>query len=217
MAYNINDGEKKKFFVDENVFVPTIAVIKTRASYLDIEIVVGKYQDFLTDKYKQEEYCGVLVQTPDAHGIITDFSDFFKKIDEKKQNTVKIVASDLLSLTITKSPGSMGADISFGSSQRFGVPMGFGGPYSGFFATKKNNIRKMPGRIIGISKDAENNLAYRMALQTREQHIRREKATSNICTAQALLANISAMYAIYHGPKGLRDIAFRVNNVTQIA
>lgn len=154
MAYNINDGEKKKFFIDSNVFEPTIAVIKTRALYLDIEVVVGNYKDFLGKQYKSEEYCGILVQSPDKHGILTDFTSFFKSIDETKHNTVKVVASDLMALTITKSPGSMGADICFGSSQRLGVPMGFGGPYSGFFATKKNNVRKMPGRIIGISKDA---------------------------------------------------------------
>lgn len=154
MAYNINDGEKKKFFIDENVFQPTISVIKTRAFYLGIEVQVGSYKQFLSSKYKAEQYCGILVQTPDAHGIITDFTDFFKKVEELKHNTVRVVASDLLGLTVTKSPGSMGADICFGSSQRFGVPMGFGGPYSGFFATKKANVRKMPGRIIGISKDA---------------------------------------------------------------
>lgn len=157
------------------------------------------------------------MQTPDSDGLLTDYTKFFKKIDDLGHGIVKIVASDLLSLTITKNIGSMNADICFGSSQRFGIPMGFGGPYSGFFAIKKQYIRKMPGRIIGLSKDISENPAYRMALQTREQHIRREKATSNICTAQALLANISAMYAIYHGPAGLRAISKRINNIAQIA
>jgi glycine dehydrogenase len=157
------------------------------------------------------------VQTPDAKGVLHDFTEFFGQIDASKTGVVKVVASDLLSLTVTKAPGHMGADVCFGSAQRFGVPMGFGGPYSGFFTTREENVRKMPGRIIGRSIDADNKLAYRMALQTREQHIRREKATSNICTAQALLANIAAMYAIYHGPQGLTTIAQRVNGAAQLA
>lgn len=173
MAYNIHDGRKRKFFIDEYVFTPTQAVIKTRATYLDLEIVVGRYKDFLDGRYKTEEFCGIMVQTPDSDGILTDYSQFFDKVDQQGHGIVKVVASDLLSLTVTKPPGSMGADICFGSSQRFGVPMGFGGPYSGFFSTKKNNVRKMPGRIIGISKDSEGKTALRMALQTREQHIRR--------------------------------------------
>lgn len=135
--------------------------------------MVGRYKNFLTEQYNPEDYCGIMIQTPDSDGILTDYTHFFKQIDELGHGIVKIVASDLLALTVTKSPGSMNADICFGSSQRFGVPMGFGGPYSGFFATSKKNVRKMPGRIIGISKDLEGNPAYRMALQTREQHIRR--------------------------------------------
>ena len=173
MAYNIHDGTRKKFFVDEYVFMPTIAVIQTKAKYLDIEIVVGRWKDFLNGLHDPKEYCGIIVQTPDSDGILTDYKKFFSQINEIDDSIVKIVASDLLALTLTKGPGLMGADICFGSSQRLGVPMGFGGPYSGFFATKKKNVRKMPGRIIGISKDSEGNLAYRMALQTREQHIRR--------------------------------------------
>lgn len=167
MAYNIHDGEKKKFFIDEYVFTPTSAVIQTKARYLDAEIVIGRYKDFLSGKYNPEEFCGIIVQTPDSDGLLTDYSNFFKKIDDLGQGIVKIVASDLLSLTVSKSIGSMNADICFGSSQRLGVPMGFGGPSSGFFSIRKDNVRKMPGRIIGISKDISNNIAYRMALQTR--------------------------------------------------
>ncbi len=123
--------------------------------------------------YSPKEFCGVIVQSPDAKGILHDFTELFNQIDASKCGVTKVVASDLLAMCLTKSPGEMGADICFGSSQRFGVPMGFGGPYSGFFATQEKNLRKMPGRIIGLSKDADNNPAYRMALQTREQHIRR--------------------------------------------
>ena len=157
------------------------------------------------------------MQTPDSKGVLHDFTELFNRIDESQSKVVKVVASDLLALTLTKAPGNMGADICFGSAQRFGVPMGYGGPYSGFFATREKNVRKMPGRIIGRSIDADNKFALRMALQTREQHIRREKATSNICTAQALLANIAAMYAIYHGPEGLKRIANRVNSFAFLA
>lgn len=216
MSYNIHEGRRKKYFVDENVFRATRSVLETKARYMNIEVVFGKWKEFLTAKYDIKEFCGILVQSPSREGIITDFTNFFEQIKAYDETVVKSVSTDLLALTVTKPPGEMGADICFGSSQRLGIPMGFGGPCSGFYATKKKNIRKMPGRIIGVSKDAEGNLAYRMALQTREQHIRREKATSNICTAQALLANISAMYAVYHGPKGLREIANRINNVAQM-
>lgn len=166
MAYNIHDGQRSKIFVDERVFKTTLAVIQTKASFLNIEVIVGKYTDFFKN-YSPKEFCGVIVQTPDSKGILHDFTDFFSQIDASKSKITKVVASDLLALCITKSTGEMGADICFGSAQRFGVPMGFGGPYSGFFATKEENVRKMPGRIIGLSKDADGNPAYRMALQTR--------------------------------------------------
>jgi glycine dehydrogenase len=216
MSYNIHEGQRKKFFLDENVFTPTKAVIETKAKFLNLDVVVGKYSEFF-DKYQPSEFFGIIVQTPDSKGVLHDFTQFFNKIDESQTKVVKVVASDLLALTLIKAPGDMGADVCFGSAQRFGVPMGFGGPYSGFFSTREKNVRKMPGRIIGRSIDADNKLAYRMALQTREQHIRREKATSNICTAQALLANIAAMYAIYHGPEGLKGIANRLNLSAHIA
>jgi glycine dehydrogenase len=136
MSYNIHEGKRRKIFLDENVFIPTQTVIQTRAKFLDIEVVVGKYTSFL-ENCKPEEFFGVIVQTPDSNGVLHDFTEFFNKIDKNGDKIVKVVASDLLALTLTKAPGDMGADISFGSAQRFGVPMGFGGPYSGFFATKK--------------------------------------------------------------------------------
>ncbi len=166
MSYNIHEGKRRKIFLDENVFIPTQSVIQTKAKFLDIEVIVGKYADFFLSN-KPEEFFGVIVQTPDSRGVVHDFTEFFSKIDKNGDKIVKVVASDLLALTLNKAPGDMGADVSFGSAQRFGVPMGFGGPYSGFFATKKENVRKMPGRIIGLSKDKDDNLAFRMALQTR--------------------------------------------------
>lgn len=214
MSYSYHDSERKKVFVDKNVFIPTLEVIKTRAKFLNVEVVVGDYKE--VDKLNLNEFCSFIVQTPDSNGVLHDFSEVFGKIEKSKTGVFKVVATDLLALTVSKNPGSMGADVAFGTSQRFGVPMGYGGPNAAFFAAKNEYLRKLPGRIIGISRDAQGNLAYRMTLQTREQHIRREKATSNICTAQALLANIAAMYAVYHGPKGLRKIGERVNSLTQI-
>ncbi|MGD8305990.1 MAG: aminomethyl-transferring glycine dehydrogenase, partial [Ignavibacteria bacterium] len=192
------------FFVSEECFPQTVDVLKSRAIPQGIELKIGDYRN--------EELCddifGILVQYPSGNGEIRDYSEFFKKAEEK--NIFKTVAADLMSLTLLKPPGEFGADAVVGSSQRFGVPMGFGGPHAAFFATKESFRRNIPGRIIGVSIDAHGNPAYRMALQTREQHIRREKATSNICTAQALLAIIAGMYAVYHGPQGLKDIAIRI-------
>ncbi|MFT6717551.1 MAG: glycine dehydrogenase [Saprospiraceae bacterium] len=195
-----------KFFVDIEVFAQTIDVVQTRADFLGIEIVLGDALTYEID----EQYFGVLVQYPNSKGEVVEYSSLSKKINECKAELV--VATDLLSLCVLVEPAKFGAGIVLGNSQRFGVPMGFGGPHAAFFATKESFKRNIPGRIIGVSKDAEGKVGLRMALQTREQHIKREKATSNICTAQALLATMASMFAVFHGPKRLIKIATTVAN-----
>ena len=197
-----------KFFVDTNVFEQTKAVLLTRATPIGIELIHGNYASASLD----ESYFGAIVQYPNSVGSVDDHRDFINKIHAV--NGYVVMATDLLALTILTSPGELGADVAIGSAQRFGVPLGYGGPHAAFFATKDEFKRGIPGRIIGVSIDAQNNRALRMALQTREQHIKREKATSNICTAQALLANMAAMYAVYHGPEGLKKIAQRIHILT---
>ncbi|HEU5291298.1 MAG TPA: aminomethyl-transferring glycine dehydrogenase [Cyclobacteriaceae bacterium] len=209
LLYASRKASKKnatKFFVDQNTFPQTIDVLKTRSTPIGVELVVGDISKLdVTDA----NLFAVLVQYPDSNGAVKDHSSFIQAAHEN--DVFVAVASDLLALTLLKSPGEMGADIALGSSQRFGVPMGFGGPHSAFFAIKEEFKRQMAGRIIGASIDAQGNPGYRMALQTREQHIRREKATSNICTAQVLLAVMAGMYGVYHGPEGLKKIAGRVH------
>lgn len=215
MFYNSRKGDKRrsstKFFVSELCHPQTIDVIKGRAEPQDIEIVVGDHHDLdVTD----DELFGLLLQYPGTDGSIEDYTGLIEAAGEQKVQTA--VAADLLSLVLLKSPGTMGADAVVGSTQRFGVPMGYGGPHAAYFATRDGYKRRIPGRIIGATKDAEGNPAYRMALQTREQHIRRERATSNICTAQVLLAVIAGMYAVYHGSKGLKRIAKRIHELTKM-
>jgi glycine dehydrogenase len=214
MLHSLRGGEKmaaQKFVVSKNCFPQTIDVLKTRATPIGIEIVEADiHKTDLTDK----SIYGILVQYPSADGSIEDYSNLIAAA--KENNVLVAVASDLLALTLLTPPGEMGADVVFGSSQRFGVPMGFGGPHAGFFATKEAFKRQMPGRIIGVSVDAKGKKAYRMSLQTREQHIKREKATSNICTAQVLLSVMASMYAVYHGPKGLKEIAKRVHGFADV-
>lgn len=195
----------KKFFVANDVFPQTIEVIKTRAHFIGIEVVVDDINNFTCG----EDFFGILIQCPNQFGEIVD--NRAKVADWKAKGMQVAVAADLLSLTLITPPGEWGADVVLGSNQRFGLPMGFGGPHAGYFATTEDYKREMPGRIIGISKDALGNPAYRLALQTREQHIKREKATSNICTAQALLAIMSGFYAVYHGSDGLKEIAQHIN------
>lgn len=207
-------GSKKdahKFFVDHHTFPQVIDLLRTRSAPIGVELIVGDVSKLdITDA----NLFGVYVQNPNNHGEIKDYSSFIAAAHEKELFVV--VGADLMSLLLVKSPGEMGADVVVGCSQRFGVPMGFGGPHAAFFATKDEFKRQMPGRIIGISQDAEGNPGYRMALQTREQHIRREKATSNICTAQVLLSVMASMYAVYHGPEGLKKIAGRIHGLTKI-
>ncbi|MBU1098881.1 MAG: aminomethyl-transferring glycine dehydrogenase [Bacteroidetes bacterium] len=214
MFFNLRKGSKKNanvFFVSDNLFPQTIDVLKTRAEPLGIKLEIGDYKTVeLTD-----EMFGLIVQYPDSDGVINNFSEFFGKADEK--NILKAVAADLMSLALLTPPGEFGADVALGTTQRFGVPMGFGGPHAGYFATKDDFKRQMPGRMIGVSIDTKERPALRMALQTREQHIKREKATSNICTAQVLLAILASMYAVYHGPDGIKAISSKIHNTTKLA
>ncbi len=207
LAHRVGKSKSHKFFIDQNCFPQTISVVTARAKPIGIEVMVGDPQKFID--LTEETYFGALLQYPGNDGAITDFSQEIKSIHEN--NGLVIMATDLLALTMLKSPGELGADIAIGSSQRFGVPLGFGGPHAAFMATKEQYKRSLPGRLIGASIDVDGRTAYRLALQTREQHIRREKATSNICTAQALLAIMAGFYAAYHGPEGLKQIAQSVH------
>src|SRR5262245_36954901 len=197
-----------QFLVSDSVFPQTLDVLAARAEPLGIEIVPMPSLTIDQATFGDRVF-GALVQTPDANGRVHDLRNFVARA--KQAGVAVAVGTDLLSCVLLTPPGELGADVVFGNSQRFGVPLGYGGPPAAFFAVKEQHVRQAPGRIIGVSIDAHGNTAYRMALQTREQHIRREKATSNICTAQALLANIAGLYAVYHGPKGLTRIARRVH------
>ena len=201
-------SERNKFFVADNCHPQTIAVVRTRAKPLGIEVVTDNFADFKID----DTIFGALVQYPASDGAIYDYEKFTRNAHDA--GALLVVAADILALTLLKPPGEFGADVAVGSTQRFGVPLGFGGPHAAYLATRDQFRRYLPGRLVGVSHDAEGRPAYRLALQTREQHIRRDKATSNICTAQVLLAVIASMYAVYHGPEGLRAIAQRVHNFT---
>ena len=197
-----------KFFVSEYLFEQTKEVITARAEPLGIQIIFG-----LPEEIKfTDEFFGSIIQYPNAYGEIYDYSYFTKRAHEL--NIPVAVTADIMSLVLLKSPGSWGADVVVGSTQRFGIPMGYGGPHAAYFACKEDHKRHIPGRIIGVSLDNHGNPALRMALQTREQHIKRAKATSNICTAQALLAVMASMYVVYHGPNGLKTIASTIRNKT---
>ncbi|NMF59946.1 aminomethyl-transferring glycine dehydrogenase [Pseudanabaena yagii] len=205
MAAGIAKNKGNRFFVSSDCHPQTIAVVKTRAIPLGIEVVIAKHDEFEFDK----NYFGALFQYPASDGAIYDYTEVISQIHT--QGGLAIIAADLLALTLIKSPAELGADIAIGSAQRFGVPFGYGGPHAAYMATKEAYKRQMPGRLVGVSKDVHGRPALRLALQTREQHIRRDKATSNICTAQVLLAIMASMYAVYHGAEGLKRIAKRVN------
>ena len=208
LSYRVSKNESNKVFVSKDCHPQTVDVIKTRAEPMGLEVIVGdEYKDI-----KGEIVCGI-IQYPGTLGDIKDPSEAISQIHKNKGKAVLIC--DLLSLAKLKTPAELGADIAVGSSQRFGIPMGYGGPHAAFFATKDEYKRSMPGRIVGVSVDRHGNKAYRLSLQTREQHIRRDKATSNICTAQALLAIVSAAYAIYHGPDGIKSISERVSQLAK--
>ncbi|NRS89607.1 glycine dehydrogenase [Flavobacterium sp. 7E] len=212
LLYDVRSRDQKKnnvckFFVSEEILPQTLSVLQTRSAPIGVELVVGNHQEFDFSK----EFFGAILQYPGKYGQVYDYADFIKKANE---NEIKVaVAADILSLVKLTPPGEMGADVVVGTTQRFGIPMGYGGPHAAYFATKDEYKRSMPGRIIGVSQDADGNRALRMALQTREQHIKREKATSNICTAQVLLSVMAGMFAVYHGPRGLRYIANKVHSM----
>jgi glycine dehydrogenase len=209
MARRVSKSKANAFFVDEACFPQTIDVVRTRAGFFGFDLVFGPAHEAA-----RHDVFGALLQYPGQYGELADLTDVIAAL--KARGAVTAVASDLMALVLLKSPGAMGADIALGSAQRFGVPMGFGGPHAAFFATRQANVRAMPGRIIGVSKDARGKTALRMTLQTREQHIRREKANSNICTSQVLLANMAGFYAVYHGPQGLRTIAARIHRMAAL-
>ncbi|MFT5780377.1 MAG: glycine dehydrogenase, partial [Crocinitomicaceae bacterium] len=200
-------GNVNKFFISEYAYPQTIDVVVGKANNLGIELTIGDPKEFTGD----ETYFGAIIQYPNVNGEVQNIDTFIKRVAD--QGIRVAVAADILALVLLSSPGSLGADVVFGSTQRFGVPMGYGGPHAAYFAAKESYKRNMPGRIIGVSKDDDGNVALRMALQTREQHIKRGKATSNICTAQALLAVMASMYAVYHGPQGIKAIANHVHSM----
>ncbi len=210
LSYGVCKSQARAFFISEECHPQTIEVVKTRAIPLGIEIIIGNHQEF---DFTVPIF-GALLQYPSTEGIIYDYSEFILKAHQVK--ALVTVAADLLSLTLLKPPGEFGADIAVGNTQRFGVPLGYGGPHAAYFATKDTYKRQIPGRIVGVSRDKEGKRALRLALQTREQHIRRDRATSNICTAQVLLAVIASMYAVYHGPDGLFKIARKIHLLTVI-
>ena len=215
LMFDVRKGKKKKamsFFVSDKIFPQTKALLETRAEPLGINLIFAPVEDF---DPTNEDIFGLLTQYPDSNGEVHDISDLLKSAADNDIKTA--VAADLLSLTLLRPPGEMGADVVVGTTQRFGVPMGFGGPHAAYFATREAYKRQIPGRIIGVSQDKTGKPAYRMALQTREQHIRREKATSNICTAQVLLAVMAGAYGVYHGPEGLKRIASRIHAMTKLA
>lgn len=213
LLFSVRDRSQKKnnvvkFFVSEEIFPQTMSLLETRSNPLGIELVKGNHEDFDFS----DEYFGAMLQYPGKFGEIYDYKSF---VNKAHQASIKVaVAADILSLVLLEAPGNFGVDVVVGTTQRFGIPLGYGGPHAGYFATKEAYKRNIPGRIIGVTKDMDNNLSYRMALQTREQHIKRDRATSNICTAQVLLAVMAGMYAVYHGPDGLKNIATKVNKTT---
>ena len=215
LLYDVRERAQKKtgvhkFFVSEEILPQTLSVLQTRSLPIGIELVIGNHEEFDFSN----DFFGAILQYPGKHGQVFDYADFVTKANE---NNIKVaVAADILSLVKLKAPAEFGVDVVVGTTQRFGIPLGYGGPHAAYFATKEKYKRSIPGRIIGVTKDRNGERALRMALQTREQHIKREKATSNICTAQVLLAVMAGMYAVYHGKSGLQFIADSVHNKTKL-